>query len=134
MKLQSWFKHVIIHENPKKKHNWIREPSITCSHIWHIDMYNICTLFKNTICKCLLKMKYFRRECSSIVYKKPKERNKIQEAYSYIWLIDTSKYAYWLDTRSVEVWWSYVLPNSNAVNFCDIIFRHRAMFLTWPNK
>ena len=28
----------------------------------------------------------------------------------------------------------YVLPNTNAVHLCDIIFRHRAMISTCPNK
>ena len=33
-----------------------------------------------------------------------------------------------------ESLWSYVLLNINAVNFCDIIFTHRTMFSTCPNK
>ena len=39
---------------------------------------------------------------------------------SYIWHMETSKCAYWLDTHSVKDWWRYVLPNANAVHFCDI--------------
>ena len=31
---------------------------------------------------------------------------------------------YWLDTYSVKVWWTYVLPNTNAVDFCYVFFRH----------
>ena len=55
--------------------------------------------------------------------------------WCFIWLINISKCAYWLDTHSVNVWWSYVLLNSNAVHFCDIFFRHRSsMFLPCPNK
>ena len=27
-----------------------------------------------------------------------------------------------------------MLPNTDAVNFCDIFSRHRAMFSTCPNK
>ena len=53
---------------------------------------------------------------------------------SYIWHIDTSKCAYWLDTYSVKVWRSYVLPNTNADHLCDIFFRYRAMFATCSNK
>ena len=48
---------------------------------------------------------------------------------SHIWHVIISKYVYWLDTQSVKVWWSYVLPNTNAVNFCDI-FRHKSVFST----
>ena len=39
-----------------------------------------------------------------------------------------------LDTHSVKIWLRYVLQNTNAYHFCDIIFRHRAMFSTCPNK
>ena len=39
-----------------------------------------------------------------------------------------------LDTHFVKVWWSYVLPNTNAVHYCDIIFRHREMFSTCKTK
>ena len=42
---------------------------------------------------------------------------------SYIWYVDISKCVYWLDTYFVKVWWKYVLPNTNTVQFCDIIFR-----------
>ena len=33
---------------------------------------------------------------------------------------DISKYVYWLDSRSVKVWWRYMLPITNTVNLCDI--------------
>ena len=48
--------------------------------------------------------------------------------------INTSKCVYWLDKHSVKVWWSYVISNTHAIHFCDIIFRHRTIFLTCPNK
>ena len=44
---------------------------------------------------------------------------------SYIWHINTSiKCAFWLDKYSMKVWWQYVLPNTKAVHFCAIFFRH----------
>ena len=61
--------------------------------------------------------------------KMPKKCNKIKGrsvVCSHIWHVNNSKYVYWLDTHSMKVWWRYVLPNTNAFNFCDIIFRHRA--------
>ena len=71
------------------------------------------------------------------IWKFQKKHNKIKEpsiTCNYIWHIVTPKWAYWLDTHSVKVWWSYMLPNTNTVNFCDIIFRHRAIFSACPNK
>ena len=59
----------------------------------------------------------------NLVWIIPKKRNKIKDRSiicSYIWYVNKSKYAYWLDTHSVKVWWRYVLPNTNAVHFCDI--------------
>ena len=35
---------------------------------------------------------------------------------------------YRLDRIFFNVWWSYVFLNTNANHFCDIIFRHRAVF------
>ena len=60
-----------------------------------------------------------------------KKHNKIKGrsiTLSHIWHDNTSKFVYWLDNRSLKVWWSYVLPNTYTVDFCVIIFRHRAMF------
>ena len=54
--------------------------------------------------------------------KKPKKHSKIKErsiTYRYIWHTDISKFVYWLYTHSVEVWWSYVLSNTNTVHFCE---------------
>ena len=28
----------------------------------------------------------------------------------------------------MKVWWKCVLPNTNALHFCDIFFRHKAVF------
>ena len=67
----------------------------------------------------------------------PKKRNKIKWrsiTKSHIWHIYISKYVYWLNIHSVKVWWRYVLPNTNAVLFCDIFFRFMAMFSSSPNK
>ena len=89
----------------------------------------MCTLIRHTICKSLPKIQYFRHECSLKMCKMkiPNKRNKIKWlsiACSYIWHIDISKYVYWLDIQSVNVWWRCVLPNANAAHFCDIFFRH----------
>ena len=69
----------------------------------------------------------------------PKKGNKIIEPFitsSYLWHVNTSNCAYWIDIHSVKVWRNYILPNSNAVNSFDIIFRHRSRstFLPCPNK
>ena len=71
--------------------------------------------------------------CSDI-WKIPKKRNWIGKSSitcSHIWLVDIPKCVY---IHSLKVWWSYVLPNTNAVNFYDIIFRHRAVFPSWNRK
>ena len=63
----------------------------------------------------------------------PKKRNKIKGCsitYSHIWYVDISKCVYCLDTHSVNVWSSYVLPNTNAVLFYDIFFLHSALLPT----
>ena len=60
----------------------------------------------------------------------PKKRNKIKGSSitcRHIWLVDIPKCVYWLDTHSIKVWWRYMLPNANAVHFCDIIFGHMAV-------
>ena len=67
----------------------------------------------------------------------PLKRNKIKGrsiACNHIWHIDISKCVYWLDTLSVKVWWNYAIPNTNADHFCDIIFRHRAVFPSCNKK
>ena len=37
-----------------------------------------------------------------------------------MWHVDKLKCVYYIETQSVKVWWRYVSPNTNAVNFCDI--------------
>ena len=67
----------------------------------------------------------------------PKKRNEIKWpsiACSHICHADISKCVYQLDTYLVNFWWKYVLPNTKAAYFCDIIFSHRAMFSTSTNK
>ena len=86
----------------------------------------ICTLIRHTICESLVKMQYFRQEWSSILYENTQKFNKIKEnsiTYVYIWHANTTKYVYWSDTHSVNVWWRFVSPNTNVNSFCDIIFR-----------
>ena len=76
-------------------------------------------------------IQYFRHEWSSIMYENTKKHNKIKRrsiTCSCIWHANISKCLYWLDKHSVKVWWRYVLPNVNAAHFCDVFFRHRAVF------
>ena len=90
----------------------------------------MCTLIRNPISESLVKIEYFRHECSSIMYENTLKRNKIKRpsiTCSYIWHKDTPKCVYWFDTHSVKVCWIYVIPNKNDIHFCDIFFRHRAM-------
>ena len=65
-----------------------------------------------------------------------KKRIKIEGCFitcDYIWHFYTLKYLYWSDAYSVKVWWRYVLPNSNAIHFCDFIFRHRTVLTCQRN-
>ena len=40
-----------------------------------------------------------------------------------------------LDTHSVKCWWRYLcLKTTNAVYFCDIFFRYRAVLSTFKNS
>ena len=101
-------------------------------HIWQVDIKKMCTLIRHTNRESLMKIHWFRHEWSSINYE-----NTQKNTFHNLQLhqhINTSKSVYLLDTYSVKVWWSYVLPNTNAVYFCDIFFRHRAKFSTCPNK
>ena len=75
--------------------------------------------------------------CRQLCMKILKKRNKIKGPFitcSYIWHINTSKCVHWLDTHSVKVWWRYVLPNRNAVHFCDIIFKQSRVFPSCNKK
>ena len=55
--------------------------------------------------------------------------------FLYIWNVKASPNFYKLFcTHSVKVWWSYLLPNTNGVHFCYIIFRHRAVFPSCNKK
>ena len=94
------------------------------SHLpcWHIKT---CTLTRHTIYDSLVNIQQFRHEwLISNIRKYPKRRNKINEqsiTLSHTWHIDIAKHVYWLDTYFVKVWWRCVLlPNANAVYFCDI--------------
>ena len=84
----------------------------------------ILTLIRHTICESLVEMQLFRHELLSIMHENTKKkRNEITGlfiTYSYMWHMNTSKCVYKLDTHSVKFWWSYVLPNTNAVQFCNI--------------
>ena len=67
----------------------------------------------------------------SIMYENTLKHNKIKRrsiTCSHIWLINTSKCMYCLDTHSVKVWSRYVLPKTNAVPLCDIIFKQGNIF------
>ena len=53
----------------------------------------------------------------------PKKFNKIKGhsiTWSHNWHFDILMCVYWLDINSEKVWWRYVIPNTNAVHFCDI--------------
>ena len=102
-----------------KKRNWIRQPCINCSHIWHIDMYinqthNLWMFCENTLIQKSKVVNYMK------ILKKRNKMKGCSITCSHIWQIDTSKYVYWLDIYSVKIWWNYVLPYTNVVNFCDI--------------
>ena len=98
------------------------------------------TLIRHTICESLVKIQYLGIVfCSLIMYMKIiKKRYKIKGCSitcSYIWhVINMSKCVYLLDIHFVVVWWKYVLPNTNAIYFYDIIFRHRAVLPTCPKN
>ena len=65
-----------------------------------------------------------------LVNKIPKNATKSKGSFttcSHIWHVGITKCAYWLYTYSVKVCGSYVLPNTNAVHFSNIIFKHRAV-------
>ena len=121
---------------PKNAH-WNRKPSISCSHIWHIDISKCVHWLDIQSVKVWWKYNNSNMNARQLCIKIPKKSNKIKGrsmTSRHIQHIDTSKYVHWLDTHTVKVWWSYVLPNSNAIHFCDIFIRHRTMFLTCPNK
>ena len=84
----------------------------------------MCTLIKHTICESLVKMQYFRHEWSSKMYENTQKIHiKIKGCSitcSHIWYYDTLKSVYRLNTHFLKVSWSYMLPNTNAVHFCDI--------------
>ena len=103
------------------------------SHLacWHIKM---CTSIKHTICESLMKIQHFRHECSSFMDVNTKKNKRPSITCSYILYISIFKCVYLLDTYSVKIWWSYVLPNPNSVHLCDIILKNRAMFSTYTNK
>ena len=85
---------------------------------WYTE---IRTSIKHTICESLVK--YNNSDIWMVVnyvWKYPKKRNKIKGRsviWNHIWHIYISKCVYWLDTYFVNVWWSYALPNTNAVHF-----------------
>ena len=89
-------------------------------------------LTRYTIYESLVKIQHFRHEWSLIMCENSKKRlNKIKDNFitcSHIRLVNITKCGHWLDTQSVEIWWIYVQPNVNVAHFCDIFFRHRAIF------
>ena len=44
-----------------QKRNLIREPSTTCSHIWHVDIPK-CVNKLDTICESLVEIQQFKHE------------------------------------------------------------------------
>ena len=87
---------------------------------WHDKM---CRLIGHIICDSLVKIQYFRHECSSIIYEKIPKKNRIKGCSitcSHIWHIDVSECVYWLEAHSEKVWWRYGLPKANDVHFCSI--------------
>ena len=92
---------------------------VTCSYIWHVKM---CILIRHTICESLVEIQSDMngRQLSMKIPKKWNKTKRRSITCTYIWHIDISKSVYQLNTHSVKVWWSYVLPNTNAVHFCDI--------------
>ena len=102
---------------------------------WHTK---ICTLNRHNICESLVKIQHFKPKWLSIMFDNTKKKHtkikRLPIICSYIWNNSTLKFAYWFNTYSVEVWWRYVLPNTNTVHFCDISFRHRAVLPTCPKN
>ena len=124
-------------KNSQKKRNCIREPSITCSHIWHVQIPKCVHLYDTQSGKVWWRCNTSDINARQLCMKIHKNRNTIKEhsiACSHIWHVNISKYVYQLDTHSEKVWWSYVLPNINATHFCDIIFGHRAVFPSCNKK
>ena len=87
-------KNYVSNIETSKEPNKTRESSVTCSHIWHVN-----------ISKCVY---WLDIQSVKVWWRYPKKRNEIKGRFttcSYIWHVDVSKYVYWLYTHSVKVWW-----------------------------
>ena len=104
--------------NKRTCHNL--QSHLACLHI------KMCTLIKHSICESMVKILTLQtRMLVDYVWKFPKKRRKIKGPFitcGYIWDIYISKYIYWLEIHSMNVWWIYVLH------------KHRPMFSNCPKK
>ena len=92
---------------------------LACWYVYWLDIQSV-----KVLSRCNTSNIEGRYLCVKIL----KKHNKIRHrsiTLVYIWLVNISKYVYYLDTHSVKVWWRYVLPNWNVAHFCDIIFIHK---------
>ena len=80
------------------------------SHLtyWHFKIF----ILIHTICESLVKIQSSRHDAHQLC-----KRNKIKMHY----IICPICQIYF-----VKVWWSYMLPSTNAIHFCDFIFKNRA--------
>ena len=94
------------------------------SHLvcWHAIMF---ILIRYTICKYLLKIKYFRHKCSSILYENTWKHNKIK------WPSITCSH---ICDKFCESLVTLGVTKHKYHSFFWYYFRHRAMFWTCPNK
>ena len=77
---------------------------------------NLWKFGKDTTLQTWILVNYLWKFC--------RKRNKSNVTCSYIWHVNKSECTYWLDTHTVKVCWRYLLPNTNVVNFCYVVFRH----------
>ena len=126
---KSLMKIIIIYGNSQKILLNKRTFYKLLSHLafWYTKMY---TLIKHTVYKSLVKIQNFRHEWwSSIICNQIKVRSRYG-----IWHVDISEFVSWLDTHSVTVCWKYMLPNTNAIDFCDIFSKYTVLFPTCKNS
>ena len=107
----------------KKNRNKIKKCFITCCHIWHVNIAKYVYWLDTKSVKVWWRYNTSDMNARQLCMKIPKKRNKIKGrsiTCGHIWHVNTSKCVYWLDTHYVNVWWSYMLPNTNAIHFYDI--------------
>ena len=101
---------------------------------WHTKM---CTLIRYTICDSVVKIQYFRHECSSIKYENTKKTQQNQGAnhnwqshlaYRYIRLCESIRY------RFYESIVKLCLIKHKCRSFLWYFFRHRVVLSTCLEK